>query len=143
MKTWFIESDLYPFLGGDSVGLSGSGSDGDTRRSSAPPLSLPSINTILPYEVPGFLKDVDLASVYHLSEVCLESARNIFRALEEEYSRTYGRRLVTERLREVIAEPRHPDSVNFDEEMLQELTSAVLDQQLKRLRRLKYPMNRK
>ena len=143
MKTWFIESDLYPFLGGDSVGLSGSGSDGDTRRSSAPPLSLPSINTILPYEVPGFLKDVDLASVYHLSEVCLESARNIFRALEEEYSRTYGRRLVTERLREVIAEPRHPDSVNFDEEMLQELTSAVLDQQRKRLRRLKYPMNRK
>jgi hypothetical protein len=64
-------------------------------------------------------------------------------ALEEEYSRLYGRRLVTERLREVIAQPRHPDSINFDETMLQELTSAVIAQQLKRLHRLKYPTNRK
>ena len=86
---------------------------------------------------------MDLSSVYHLSEVCLANARNIFMALEEEYSRLYGRRLVTERLREVIAQPRHPDSINFDETMLQELTSAVIAQQLKRLHRLKYPTNRK
>ena len=143
MKTWFIESDLYPFLGGDSAGIDGSRASEDGQRSSAPPLSLPSVNTILPYEVPGFLRDVDLSSVYHLSEVCLANARNIFMALEEEYSRLYGRRLVTERLREVIAQPRHPDSINFDETMLQELTSAVIAQQLKRLHRLKYPTNRK
>ncbi len=145
MKTWFIESDLYPFLGGDSVKGPGSGaaSESEEGTSSAPPLSLPSVNTILPYEVPGFLREVGLDAVYHLSEVCLENARDIFLAMEEAYSRLYGRLLVTERLREVIAQPRHPDSLNFDEFMLQERTSSVLMQQIKRLRRLKYPENRK
>ena len=145
MKTWFIESDLYPFLGGDSVSRSEERAMQDPAVGSleAPPLSLPSINTILPYEVPGFLRDVSLDAVYHLSEVCLANARNLFLALEEEYSRLYGRRLVTERLREVIAEPRHPDSVSFDEAMLRELTSDVIERQQKRLGRLRYPANRK
>ena len=145
LKTWFIESDLYPFLGGDSVNSTGQETLTDSKEwnSSAPPLSLPSVNTILPYEVPGFLRDVPLDAVYHLSEVCLDNSRRIFEALEEAYSRLYGRRLVTERLIEVIAQPRHPDSVNFDESMLQELTSTIIARQQKRLRRLKYPANRK
>ena len=142
LKTWFIESDLYPFLGGDSVRHPENGSLSETggNQSFAPPLSLPSVNTILPYEMPGFLCDADPDSVYHLSEICLANAREIFLALEEEYSRLYGRRLVTQRLREVIAEPRHPDSINFDEGMLRELTSGVISRQQKRLRRLKNPM---
>ena len=145
MKNWFIESDLFPFLGGDSVDERGTGARYGSGEVTAfaPPLSLPSINAILPYEIPAFLMDAPLEAVYHLSEVCLAGAKEIFSALEDACRRLYGRRLTAERLREVIAQPRHPDSVHFDEEMLHSLTSEVIAKQIKRLRRLKYPMNRK
>ncbi len=42
LRRWFVESTLYPFIGGDTV-----------RRRSGPRRLQPSVNRILPYASPG------------------------------------------------------------------------------------------
>ena len=128
MRAWLIESELHPLLGGDGVRTG--------ERGMAPPLSLPSVNTILPYEIPPFLADAPAEALQRVSEVCLANTLRIFRALERCYSRLQHRRLTMERISEVAAEPRHPDGMRFDEEMLQESPSAVIEGELLKLHRL-------
>lgn len=107
LKTWFVESSLYPFIGGDGV-----------KREKETDSSLQaSINLILPYVAPGFLSDASREAVYNFSMVCLENARKIFLALEEEYQNLFRRKLTLSRLSEAVISPRVPDLgsyMNYD-----------------------------
>ncbi len=129
MHSWLIESDLYPFLGGDGVR--------EPEKAAERLTAIPSVNTILPYEAPVYLRDVSLGALYELSRVCMENARNIYRVLEKEYRRQYGRQLTLDRIGEVAAEPRYPDSLGLSREMLQQTPSRILEEELKKLYRLR------
>ena len=75
LKTWFVESTLCPFIGGDGVR-----SEEKTEAG-----LIPSINLILPFAAPGFLHDSSREAVFELSRVSLENAAKIFGTLEDEY----------------------------------------------------------
>ena len=70
---------------------------------------LNSINLILPYVMPAFLKGATKENIYHLSMAALENARDIMMVLEEEYQKEYERNLTLNRLSEVIIHPSCPD----------------------------------
>ena len=99
-------------------------------------MAIPSINTILPYEIPAFLKSASLGALYELSQVCMENARDIYKVLEKEYRRQYGRQLTLDRIGEVASEPRYPDSIGLNRDRLQQAPSQILEEELKKLRRL-------
>lgn len=107
LKSWFVESSLYPFIGGDGV-----------KREHETESSLQaSINLILPYGAPTFLSDASREAVYQFSMVCLQNARNIFLALEEAYQNVFERKLTLQRLSEAVISPRVPDLgsyMNYD-----------------------------
>ncbi len=99
MRSWFVESNLYPFIGGDMV-----------AHSEATDANLiPSINFILPYAVPGFMKGISPAALYRFSLTCLKNVLEILQVLEEEYQEIFERRLTLGRLGEVLISPRCPD----------------------------------
>ena len=127
MRCWMIESDLYPFLGGDGIHTP----DLETEQMQF----LPSINTILPYQVPGFMYKASIEAVYRVSEVSLENARDIFRILEKQYQKCYGRKLTLMRISEVVAEPRIPDGALMDTSMLQDSPSSLLEREMMKLKR--------
>lgn len=98
LRYWFVESTLYPFIGGDTV-----------RRSAAKVAGLaPSVNMILPYTKPK-IPDVTDDAVFDFSACCIRNARDIFLALEEEYRTKFGRNLTLERLSEAVNAPLCPD----------------------------------
>jgi hypothetical protein len=94
-----VESNLYPFIGGDSI----------RREDGTYAGFIPSINLILPYVAPGFLQDVPKTALFDFSRTCLENARNILSVLEEEYQIIYERKLTLNRLSEAVISPRYPD----------------------------------
>ncbi len=99
LRQWFIESTLYPFIGGNTV-----------RRAEAPvPGLLPGINHILPYAAPTFESECSGRAVYALSRCCLESAREVMLALERAYREQYARNLTLSRLSEAVILPLCPD----------------------------------
>lgn len=75
LRAWFVESSLYPFIGGDSV----------ARKEKQNVSMIPSINLIQPYVAPAFLAGAGKESIYNLSLTCLENAWEILTVLEEEY----------------------------------------------------------
>lgn len=94
LRMRFVESTLYPFIGGDTV-----------RR--AEPLSgglQPSVNRILPYASPEF-GPMDGSTAWELSLCCLENARDILLALETEFRSLYARTLTLNRLGEAVILP--------------------------------------
>lgn len=99
LKGWYVESTLYPFIGGDMV----------ARNEETDANLIPSINFILPYVVPSYMKDVQRDTLYYFSLTCLENVHDILQVLEEEYQRAFGRRLTLGRLGEAIISPRCPD----------------------------------
>ena len=118
------EAELYPFVSGCSV------RDRDIRY------GIPSVNPILPYQYPALPDDVSTAAFYHFSEVCMENALAICRAVEDEYLRRSGRRLTLPRMREVFAEVRIPDMLSQVLSPENETPSGLLQKELKRLGRL-------
>jgi len=99
LRQWFLESTLYPFIGGNTV-----------RRPVSPaPGLLPGINHILPYAKPGFAEECSPEAVYELSRCCLESARDVIITLEQEYRALYARNLTLSRLSEAVILPLCPD----------------------------------
>lgn len=99
LRSWFVESSLYPFIGGDGV-----------RREAFNDSGLQtSINMILPYVSPNFLTDAPKKAVYDFSMVCLNNAYRIFLALEEEYQKEFQRKLTLERISDAVISPRVPD----------------------------------
>lgn len=98
LRMWFNENLMYPFLGGDAVNT---GED--------PILNLvPSVNLILPYVAPPFIKGTTREAIYNMSITCLQNARSILHTLETEYQQIYEKNLTVKRLGEVMISPRYP-----------------------------------
>ena len=99
LKIWFNENTLYPFIGGDAL-----------WRGFYPNRNLlPSINLILPYAYPVFIKNAPPVELYELSKVCIENSIELLRVLENEYHILYTRNLTLASLGEVFTVPRCPD----------------------------------
>ncbi|WP_317853704.1 hypothetical protein [Chakrabartyella piscis] len=99
LRAWFVESSMYPFIGGDAVG--------DTSNKERNMID--SVNLILPYVMPGFVGTVSKRAIYDLSMTCLQNTKDILTVLEEEYQREFEKSLTLDRLNEVIIAPRCPD----------------------------------
>lgn len=95
LKAWFVESSIYPFIGGDTV----------DRPVKMRANLLNSGNLILPYAIPSFVGDAPKAALYNLSRICLENARDLLEAMEREYQERFERKLTLNRLGEVVISP--------------------------------------
>ncbi len=99
MRAWFVESTMYPFIGGDTVG---------GATASVPGLT-PSVNLILPYAFPRFYKECGREAVFQFSRTCVENSRDILLTLETAYRERYARNLTLSRLSEAVILPLAPD----------------------------------
>jgi hypothetical protein len=107
LRSWFVESSLYPFLGGDGV----------NREDRSNAGIIPSVNMVLPYVAPSFMTDLPRTALYDFSMACLENAKNILTVLEDEYQMIFEKNLTLNRLSEAVFSPRYPDkglNVNYD-----------------------------
>lgn len=108
IRTWFNESDLFPILGGDAVdpeywvALNGN-TEGLYKG------TIPSLNLILPYVYPQYIKGVTSETVAKFSKVCLENALSVIQALEETYLQRHGKNLTMATLADVLVSPRYPE----------------------------------
>ena len=127
LRLWFNESELYPFVGGDAL----------KRKIRTQGNLVRSINQILPYTFPSFIKNVSAKTVYNFSEVCIENALTILEALENEYQVIQQRKLTLDHLGEVIIYPRYPDQGEDMEYNLNLSPSHYLGNSLELLRRTK------
>lgn len=125
LKFWFVESTLYPFIGGDTVRR-------DTMKVAG---LMPSVNIVLPYMVPP-LKGCSEESLFELSACCVRNSRDILLALESEYRALFGRNLTLSRLSEAVILPLCPDKgdcINYDPNLA---ASVYLDNDLEMLHRI-------
>ena len=128
LRLWFNENLLYPFIGGDTL-----------WRGVYPEKNLlSSVNLILPYTSPHFIKGVTNRSVYELSEVSIINAMDILQVIEEEYQKFNERKLTLSLLSDVFLFPRYPDP---GENMSYDLSinpSSYLKNDLELLRKLEH-----
>jgi len=107
LNVWFNESAMYPFIGGDTL-----------WRGVYPKRNLvPSINLILPYTSPTFIKGTSKEAIYNLSKVSIENSIEILVTLEAEYQKINERSLTLAHLGEVFISPRcsdHGENMNYD-----------------------------
>ena len=99
MRAWFVESTMYPFIGGDTVG---------GALASVPGLT-PSINLIMPYAFPRFYKECGREAAFQFSRICIENSRDILLTLETQFREKYARNLTLSRLSEAVILPLSPD----------------------------------
>lgn len=130
LRSWFVESAIYPFIGGDSVESS----------EHAPANLIVSINLMPPFAAPQFLYRYDREAAYKLAMTCLENTKTIFKVIEEEYLGHFERQLTIRRLSDVIKQPRKPVGSNIGEEELSMLPSSYIDDYIDRLKRLRTAM---
>ena len=126
LKIWFNESHQYPFIGGDMV----------RRENLSQDYLIPSINPILPYVSPVFIKDTSAKAIYELSETCLINAIEIFKTIEKVYQEINERNLVVRNLSQVLVAPRRPDiyiSMDFNRNLK---PSTYLETDLEHLKRM-------
>ncbi len=102
LRSWFIESTMYPFIGGDTV---------SGAKPSVPGLT-PAINLILPYAFPNFYRGCAQDAVFRFSRTCIENSRDILAALEVSYRERFARNLTLSRLNEAVILPLSPDKGN-------------------------------
>ena len=122
----FVESTLYPFIGGDTV-----------RRSEALPGGLqPAVNRILPYAAPEYT-GMDDETAWELSLCCLENARDILLALETEFRSLYARNLTLSRLGEAVILPLCPDKGGCMTYDLSRAASTYLEGDIELLKRMR------
>ncbi|MFZ5966984.1 MAG: cytidyltransferase [Bacillota bacterium] len=99
LKLWFNESLLYPYIGGDTL-----------WRGEYPERNLiPSVNLIMPYMYPAFIKGTSKGAIYNLSYVSMMNAIDILSTIEEEYQEMHERNFTMGQLGEVFVSPRYPD----------------------------------
>ncbi len=122
---WLTESLLYPFIGGDSV----SGREIKERM-------LPSINLVLPYYYPSFLRDVDDQAIRIFSRTAMENALEIMRVLERRHQEIFNTTLTIRRLREALLQPRLPDEGNCMHYNFHLPASAYLEENLTLMQRI-------
>lgn len=128
MRVWFLESAMYPYIGGDSVERPG-------REENSGQFN--SINLILPYVLPTFMNDVPRNRVYDFSMESLKNAREILSELEEEYKELFQKNLTLKRLGEAIISPRFPDIGSCMAYDLNLAPSIFVQNDIERLARLK------
>ena len=127
LKVWFNENSLYPFIGGDAV-----------YRGKYPEKNLvPSINLILPYTSPAFIRGADVSSIYNLSKTCILNSINILKVMEEEYHLIHERNLTLLSLGQIFNTPRCTDPGENMEFNLNLPPSSYLKDDLEKLLRLK------
>ena len=126
LRLRFVESTLYPFIGGDTV-----------RRSEALPGGLqPAVNRILPYAAPEYA-GMDDETAWELSLCCLENARDILLALETEFRALYARNLTLSRLGEAVILPLCPDKGGCMTYDLSRAASTYLEGDIELLKRMR------
>lgn len=125
LRHWFVESTLYPFIGGDTV-----------RRDRQPVAGLlPSVNMILPYAASRLPQGCSRQAVFDFSCCCIENARDILLVLEAEYREQFARNLTLSRLSEAVILPLCPDKggcLSYDPNLA---ASVYLENDLEQLRR--------
>lgn len=126
LKSWFVESTLCPFIGGDGVK--------STEKMEAN--LLPSINLTLPFAAPKFLHGSSREAIYEFSMVCLENAKKIFQVLEDEYQKLFERKLTIKRLSDVIISPRLPNGSTREAVDMNLAPSVYVEDYMERLLRL-------
>ncbi|HWP51157.1 MAG TPA: cytidyltransferase-related domain protein [Clostridia bacterium] len=127
LRAWFVESTMYPFIGGDTVGHD---------EPSVPGLT-PAINLVLPYAFPRFYKECGREAVFKFSQVCIENSRDIIKVLESEFRGRFARNLTLSRLSEAVILPLSPDKgscLYYDPNLP---ASTYLDNDLKMLLRMR------
>ncbi len=126
LRLRFVESTLYPFIGGDTV-----------RRSEALPGGLqPAVNRILPYAAPEYT-GMDDETAWEISLCCLENARDILLALETEFRSLYARNLTLSRLGEAVILPLCPDKGGCMTYDLSRAASTYLEGDIELLKRMR------
>ena len=126
LRLRFVESTLYPFIGGDTV-----------RHSEALPGGLqPAVNRILPYAAPEYT-GMDDETAWELSLCCLENARDILLALETEFRSLYARNLTLSRLGEAVILPLCPDKGGCMTYDLSRAASTYLEGDIELLKRMR------
>jgi nicotinic acid mononucleotide adenylyltransferase len=128
IKVWFNESMMYPFMGGDAL-----------LREDYPQRNLiPSVNLILPYASPTFIKGTPNSAIYNMSEVCIENSIDILTTLENEYQDINERNLTLWHMGQVLNSPRCPDHGKDMDYDLNLTPSHYLRNDLELLGRLEY-----
>lgn len=125
LRAWYVESTLYPFIGGDTVAHGATGRDG----------LQPSVNLILPYVYPEHLRQCGAGAAYDFSRTCIENTLYIIEALETAYRKVYARNLTLRRLSEAVVLPLCPDKGKM-KYRLDGAVSDYLRDDLETLRRL-------
>lgn len=125
LSYWFTESLLYPFLGGDSTG---------GQRLNEGMLS--SINLILPYEYPEYLRGVSEHDLRILSMTALTNARQILAVLERRHQAVFSASLTLKRLAEALFRPRIPDKGRHLQYNLSMPASSYVDDDIAMMRRI-------
>ena len=126
LRAWYVESTLYPFIGGDTV---------EHEEHAVYAGLQPSVNLILPYVYPEHLRRCGADAAYTFSRTCVENTLYIIEALETAYRRVYARNLTLRRLSEAVVLPLCPDKgpMRYDPDGA---VSDYLRDDLKTLRRL-------
>ena len=125
LRAWYVESTLYPFIGGDTVAHGATGRDGLQS----------SVNLILPYVYPEHLRQCGAGAAYDFSRTCIENTLYIIEALETAYRKVYARNLTLRRLSEAVVLPLCPDKGKMNYR-LDGAVSDYLRDDLETLRRL-------
>ena len=123
ISLWLNERDCYPFIGGDGI----DGPEGDDEVS---------INLMMPYTSFAFVGDNDPDKIYLYSITCLENALSILKVLEQEYQRTFEKKLTLHRLGAVLNHPRRPllgGGLGYDDQMA---PSVYVENDIRWLKRL-------
>ncbi|WP_297300954.1 cytidyltransferase-related domain protein [uncultured Oscillibacter sp.] len=127
LRAWFVESTMYPFIGGDAV---------DKGMVSVPGLT-PAVNLILPYAFPRFYRSCGREAVFRFSRTCIENSREILLALERAYRERFSRNLTLSRLSEAVILPLSPDkgaALRYDPNLS---ASVCLESDLRQLDRMR------
>ena len=127
LRAWFVESTMYPFIGGDAV---------DKAIPSVPGLT-PAVNLILPYACPKFYRQCGREAVFRFSRTCIENSRDILLALERAYRERFSRNLTLSRLSEAVILPLSPDkgaALRYDPNLS---ASVCLEGDLRQLDRMR------
>ena len=156
ISMWLNERDCYPFIGGDSIdnpendrdnnqsgsgyrsaGAAAAGWCAMKRRPDAPAKEgNASVNLILPYSGFSFIGEGDPENIYKYSVTCLENAADILHVLEQEYQKTFEKKLTIRRLGAVITNPRRPVlgfGLQYDDHIA---PSVYVENELRRTKRM-------